>query len=344
MNERENNFDFLRLIFASFVLITHSYILSGEVECDIACQITNNQLKLSYLGVDGFFILSGYLIFQSLQKSPNIKAYFWKRVLRIFPALFFVLVLTLLFVPFLYISDLPLISNYSYFTYLPNNLSLFRLQYAINGVFENNPYPSVINGSLWTLAYEFLFYTLLSIFFIIKNNKLFVNFLLLFLFIISYLSNIYISNELKENSIFLSSIKIGAFLSFFTFFIGGALLSAINIEKYFQKHFILMFLLLLLITLYFEIYLVTKHLTLPLLILSFGLLPIHNLNQLLKSIGDLSYGIYIYSFPIQQTLVYFFKLSYLQLMLFSFILSFGFAYLSWNIIEKNAIKLKFLIK
>ena len=62
MNNKINNFDFLRLIFASFVIITHSYPLSGIKECDLMCQISNGQISFSYIGVRGFFVISGYLI------------------------------------------------------------------------------------------------------------------------------------------------------------------------------------------------------------------------------------------------------------------------------------------
>ena len=59
----KNNFDFLRLVFAVFVIITHSYSISGIKEIDILSQLTNGQTALSYVGVRGFFIISGYLIF-----------------------------------------------------------------------------------------------------------------------------------------------------------------------------------------------------------------------------------------------------------------------------------------
>ena len=102
MDYRKNNFDFLRLIFASFVIITHSYPLSGIKECDFICQLTFGQVSFSYVGVKGFFVISGYLIFQSLQRSENIFDYFWKRLLRLFPALIVVLFLTVILTLFVY--------------------------------------------------------------------------------------------------------------------------------------------------------------------------------------------------------------------------------------------------
>ena len=70
----KNNFDLLRLIFAVFVVITHSYILSGNPN-DFFWQMTK-QTTLSYIGVAGFFVISGYLIFKSFERSKNISDFF----------------------------------------------------------------------------------------------------------------------------------------------------------------------------------------------------------------------------------------------------------------------------
>ena len=94
--DRSNNFDFIRLIFATFVIISHSYVLSGDTEGDFLYRITNGQTMLSHIGVSGFFVVSGYLVFQSLCRSLSVREYFIKRVRRIVPALFVMLCITLL--------------------------------------------------------------------------------------------------------------------------------------------------------------------------------------------------------------------------------------------------------
>ena len=81
----ENNFDFLRLVFSSAVIFSHSFPLTGKEE--IFTVLTNNQLGLGGLSVNVFFALSGYLIFISLKHSKTIKNYLWKRLLRLYPAL-----------------------------------------------------------------------------------------------------------------------------------------------------------------------------------------------------------------------------------------------------------------
>src|SRR5579883_434314 len=103
---QKNNFDFLRLVFALFVLITHSYAISGFNEnLDPLRQLTNNQISFSTLGVKGFFVISGFLVFKSLQRSKNWFDYIIKRILRIFPAL--IAVLTTCFIVCSMFSSLP---------------------------------------------------------------------------------------------------------------------------------------------------------------------------------------------------------------------------------------------
>ncbi|WP_213279602.1 hypothetical protein [Chryseobacterium indologenes] len=82
MISRSNNFDFLRLVFASLVIITHSYALSGATQGDPLSQLTNSQMEFSYLGVHGFFIISRYLIFKSLLRCKGLLDYYWKKTVK----------------------------------------------------------------------------------------------------------------------------------------------------------------------------------------------------------------------------------------------------------------------
>ena len=157
---KQNNFNILRLIFASTVIISHSYPLTNNIE--IFSKITNNQIDLGSISVEIFFIISGYLIFTSLHCSKSIISYLWKRILRLFPALVIMLLITILILPFITNSNNIFLQK-DYYSYLYNNLTLYRVQYSVKGIFENNPYPKAINGSLWTLRYEFTMYLFLII-------------------------------------------------------------------------------------------------------------------------------------------------------------------------------------
>lgn len=338
MEFRKNNFDFLRLIFASCVLVTHSYPLSGIYECDVLCQISHGQIGFSYLGVRGFFVISGYLIFQSMKRSHNIIDFFWKRLLRLFPALIVVLLLTVILTPFVYNSNVPFFYNKSLLTYLPNNLLLYRNQYIIDGVFENNPYKSIINGSLWTIPYEFTLYIFISTLIIFRNKKIIYQIVLLFLFLLLVIGNIFFFEQFKQNGFILG---LEYLLDLGVYFVAGSLLAALDIDKIkWKMELLFLFFIIVISSIYFDFYTYTRYISLPILFILLGLNPVRFIESIGRNIGDLSYGIYIYGFPVQQTLMHFFKFNNLELMTYSLIITYILAYFSWHHIEKKALKLK----
>ena len=335
---KNNNFDFLRFLFALLVVISHSYPLSGSSEgSQWIYQITNSQIVLAQIGLSGFFIISGYFIFRSLERSKSIFDYFKKRFLRLFPALLVVLLLTILLAPLVYKSEIPFFKNNAVYTYVPNNLSLYRFQSSIKGIFDTNAYHA-INGSLWTIRYEFSLYVALSLLFFFRSQKRVVVILVSFAFIAFYfLYNFYL-NRLAGSTLFgLQGIHL---LNLGTFFISGSLLAALQFEKIKHKSVIFgISVLILMLSLYFNCYDSVKHLVFPIVILLIGFIPLPFIRAFGK-FGDMSYGIYIYSFPILQTLMYFFKLKTYELLIFSVMLSIVFGYLSWHLIEKRALKYK----
>lgn len=339
MISRSNNFDFLRLVFASLVIITHSYALSGAAQGDPLSQLTDSQMEFSYLGVHGFFIISGYLIFKSLLRCKGLSDFYWKRLLRLFPALLVVLFLTVLLAPAVYESSVPYLQNKSVYTYIPQNLTLFFRQKGIDGVFENNPYQHSINGSLWTICYEFSMYVMVSLLFFIRK-KAFVKTVVILLFISSYILTIF-----QPYFLYGVFVKIGLgsnhFYNLMCFFAGGMALTYLNISnKKTENIIILLSFIILIISLYLNIFKYTCYITLPLLVILLGERSTRYLNKVGEVIGDTSYGIYIYSFPIQQALMYFFKLDTVMLFIFSLLLSILLGYISWHLIEKKALGYK----
>jgi len=154
---RNNNFDLLRFLFALTVLLVHSYAISGRPELSFVTYLSSG------LAVKSFFVISGFLITMSYEQTNNIRLYFSKRLRRILPAYVFVVVVSAL--------GLALLSNvppHEYFSlswlkYLISNLFFLNfLQPTLPGVFENNPLPAV-NGALWTLKIEVMFYLSLPI-------------------------------------------------------------------------------------------------------------------------------------------------------------------------------------
>ncbi len=335
----KNNFDFLRFLFAIFVIITHSYPLSGSTDSDVLSRLTNGNMVFSDLGVKGFFIISGYLIYQSLRRSKNIIDYYWKRFLRLFPGLLFVLLLTVALASIIYDGKTNYIENKSVYSYLYRNLSLFKLQYSISGVFDKNTYGNAINGSLWTICYEFTMYILLSFLFLFKSNTKIIKYVLSLLFVGFWIyffefKNYFDFTFFDLSTSLLSDVGI--------FFVAGALLAVFEFEKfkYINSAILISVILLIGNEIFISNYNCIRILFFPILVISIGLKSNEHIIYLIQKTGDLSYGIYIYSFPVQQTLMHFFKLNALLLMIITLPISMFFAYFSWHFVEKKALSFK----
>ncbi|WAJ26594.1 acyltransferase family protein [Antarcticirhabdus aurantiaca] len=147
---RENGFTALRLIAAVLVIFTHPYVLGANIADPV--QAATGLLPASTVGVDLFFVVSGYLISGSLRRSASFGDYLRNRALRILPALFVLCAVTVFVIgPLATTSDSYFRESetYAYF----RNALVYAWQPFLPGVFETNTTP-VVNGSLWTLPIE----------------------------------------------------------------------------------------------------------------------------------------------------------------------------------------------
>lgn len=150
----KNNFDLLRLLFAGTVCLFHASRLSGEHELRWISRILSSEVP-----VESFFIVSGFLIFMSYERSSSILSYTSKRVRRIYPAYFVVVMLCALSLWSVSTLDLEhYFLSSDWLRYVIANLAFLNfLQPTLPGVFEGNKL-SAVNGALWTLKIEVMFY------------------------------------------------------------------------------------------------------------------------------------------------------------------------------------------
>jgi peptidoglycan/LPS O-acetylase OafA/YrhL len=154
-----NAFDFLRIAAASAVLFSHSYVMYGLAEPRPIAGY-----KLGTIGLFVFFAISGFLVCRSWIGDPHPMRFALKRGLRIFPGLLVVVLLTALVLGSL-VTTLPLgeyLLSPKTWLYVASNITAVAGETTLPGVFETNPHPVVVNGSLWTLRYELLMYAVLA--------------------------------------------------------------------------------------------------------------------------------------------------------------------------------------
>lgn len=146
---QDNCFTLFRYIFAFGIFFNHLYTASGR---DIV-------LCNSDWFVKGFFIISGFLTFNSYVRSAAPAAFFMRRVRRLVPA--YVLTILLCFAIGAAVTTLPLrefLVQPATWKYLAANLCFLNfVQPTLPGVFETLAVP-VVNAALWTLKIEILFY------------------------------------------------------------------------------------------------------------------------------------------------------------------------------------------
>ena len=165
---KNNSFTLISIIMSLLVIYLHCYPLFygiNSAKQDIFKRFTN--LSLGEVVVGAFFAISGFMIVTSLQRSKNVLEYLKKRFVKIFPPMIFcLLVCALVISPIL--SEIPkfdFLKNVSlYKHYIFDNIFLWKnTVYNIADVFIRNPYPSVINGSLWTIKHQFFMYLLIIV-------------------------------------------------------------------------------------------------------------------------------------------------------------------------------------
>lgn len=348
--QRENNFDFLRLFAAFCVMVWHAV-----VHLNIPFLWVKQGVFWFNDGVALFFILSGMLVYASYEKCFNdgksVRLFYTNRFLRIAPAIYaYTIITTILLLLFGAIS-IRTLANSQFIKWVFSNLILVPVYYP--SIFSHIG-VGVIDGALGTIPMEFSFYLIVPVIFMIERRFGFKKTITI-LFTIGILGSTitWIGDRNIIEPLWLKFFKI-TFMSRFIFFAMG--IFWLRMWKYVSKS---KYLFILSIIAYFlgswvlhggrylgGFWDFVRGIPLSYATIWFGYCGPKVFNRFTTKIGDLSYGVYIWHMVIVNLFLFLkipTKFNYLPSTLIHltiYTITFIFAILSWRLIEKPALKLK----
>jgi peptidoglycan/LPS O-acetylase OafA/YrhL len=335
---RDNNFNLLRVIAALLVLVTHSYGVTGFGDDEPMMKVFG--VSLGTFAVDVFFVTSGYLIAKSWDRRRSPAEFLWSRFLRIYPALW-VCVAFCVFVVGLYFTTLPAIEFLTHFSVLKfvledTTLIIKGVYTTLPGVFATTDGEGSVNVPLWTLPYELKMY--LGLLALGWTGLLYRRLVPPLLALAAYAIYVWTLRTDYEGH------GIEIYSRFIFFFAAGTTL-------YLERN---------LVPLKWSIALplvaligasvalpdkdwrsVVLDLCMPYLVIFLALVP-SGFFRAYNKVGDYSYGLYIYGFPVQQSLVALAggSQSVGANLIWTIVVAGALAALSWHFLEKHALALK----
>lgn len=152
-----NNFNLLRLVFALMVVAYHTVIAVPQWWWTLRIETG----VLAEIGVQGFFVVSGYLVYASFENSSSLGVYAEKRIRRLYPA--YAVVILACAAAALIVSpaaraDLMGVARYTGWNLVFANF----MEPHLPGIFVQNG-GTQVNGALWTLKIEVMFYLVLPL-------------------------------------------------------------------------------------------------------------------------------------------------------------------------------------
>lgn len=332
----DNNFNLIRMIAACGVLVSHAYPIALGPS---AIQPLEALLgfTLGDVSVLIFFAVSGLLITQSFLRSRSFARWCMARVLRIFPALIVVTTLTALILGpgVTTLASSAYFSDLNTYTYILRNSTMAFLQYPLPGVFESNPWARDVNGSLWTLFYEMVCYAGVAVFGLIGAfSKGAVSRAALAVLVAAF-----VALWIAEARDVLHTRLANLFHLGLPFAVGAVFF-------HFRQRIVLRLWIAIVMSLIVAATLGTaifpQLFVIALTYWTFYLAyvpsgAVRSYNEL----GDYSYGMYVYAFPVQQTVTYMLgDVTPVTNMLIAFPITLACAAASWYVIEKPALSLK----
>lgn len=322
MVNRDNSFDLIRHLAALTVLFSHHHALSGLPE-----PMLKGYTSLGAIAVLTFFAISGLLITQSFFNTPSFYNYMIKRTARIFPALIacaFVMV---------YILGTAFSQKGFGFTFsLEALLDFLKVSMFgranIGDITDGFILKDSFNGSLWTLKIEFAFYIALALALMVLR-KAAVPLIMTFIFCITTYLCSESTHPLAPKFLAYSTTGIAFFVGSSLFFFREAF-SSTKVKIVIA----VLSVALILVSLNTPLVMILASIGVSLLALSVGTLF---KDRIIKSRFDISYGMYLYAYPIQQLMINKTTLGFYASMLATVVVVIALATLSWLFIEKPAL-------
>ena len=338
---KKNNFNVLRLILSCVVIFSHSYyIIDADNHRELLYLFSHHQITLGSVCVDGFFIISGFLLVASWENSRGLWDFLRRRALRVFPGLTACLLMMIFCVgPIAGVNIREYFSNPSTYKILRFLLVVPDFHNALPGVFMHNPVSIAVNGSLWTIKYEIYCYVMLALvsFAGIMNKKTGWSVFVFFYVLYNVITPALEMRMGRTLPFALSPDFIPRLATYF--FAGSACYIYRDHIKYSGGIFALCFFCILMscwkgVNFVFP-------LLLPYCFLYFVFSRNINFYGFGKKV-DLSYGVYLYAYPVQQLLVQYLGSNIHPWYLFfiAMIISLFLGLMSWTLVEKRFIVLK----
>ena len=346
-----NSLGVLRLVLATLVIFSHAFPLGGWGS-DPGLVWSKGQESIGGFAVVGFFAISGYLIAKS-GANADIVQFMWRRVLRIFPAFWLVLLVGAGIVgPIAWMMEGNSFRGYLSFngdgpvSYLLSNWDLIPRQYGIYDIFTaTTPYGqlvggSVLNGSLWTLSYEWGCYMIIAVlvlFGVLRRARFLVLVLTAFYYVAAVTSIVVPGGAGTIFPDFGDRFRISLALIFLL----GSCLALYSKEIKLDDRLGIFAAFVVCATLLNGGWLLLGYPALAYFLLWFAArLP--TWVQWIGAKNDYSYGMYVYGFLVQQFTAYlgWYKMGYVPWVIVTIIIAAGCAWLSWHLVEKRALALK----
>ncbi len=325
----------LRVLAATAVIFSHAFLLAtGRQDTEPLMLLTGGQTILGVVGVFVFFVISGYLVTQSWERAPSLPSFAVKRALRIYPGLAAcILVLTFGLGPI--ISSLPLgayLASYGTYDFLGANLLLHTDHNSLPGVwFTGRELGHILDGPLWSLPVEIAMYVMVAA---LGAARLLRVPILVALLGVGMLAIAVDASNWRDWDF------TGSTLWLLGFFVMGMLLQQLPVHRALDGRIALLALGGLIVSVPLHAFILLFPLCGGYLVIYLALTP--SLPALPAArFGDLSYGLYIYGWPVEQAVLYLRPdATWWELFLIAYPATAVAAFLSWHLVEKRALRLK----